>query len=128
MEKARRYLNPVARALLSAIFIISGLGKLSAIGPTQGYMVSFSLPSILIYPTIAFEILAGLALLAGWQTRRAAFLLAGFSVVSALIFHTNFAEQSQMIMFLKNLAMAGGLLLLFQTGASAISLDARSAR
>lgn len=128
MEKINTYLNPVARALLSAIFIIEGISKVSAIGPTQGYMEAFHLPGILIYPTIAFEILAGLALLVGWQTRIAALLLAGFCIVSAVIFHTNFADQIQMIMFLKNLAMAGGFLLLVQTGASGISVDARSAR
>ena len=128
MEKINTYLNPVARALLSAIFIIEGISKASAIGPTQGYMEAFHLPGILIYPTIAFEILAGLALLVGWQTRIAALLLAGFCIVSAVIFHTNFADQIQMIMFLKNLAMAGGFLLLVQTGASGISVDARSAR
>ena len=128
MEKINPYLNPVARALLSAIFIIEGISKVSAIGPTQGYMEAFHLPGILIYPTIAFEILAGLALLVGWQTRIAALLLAGFSVMSAVIFHTNFADQIQMIMFLKNLAMTGGFLLLVQTGASGISVDARSAR
>ena len=128
MEKINPYLNPVARALLSAIFIIEGISKVSAIGPTQGYMEAFHLPGILIYPTIAFEILAGLALLVGWQTRIAASLLAGFCIVSAVIFHTNFADQIQMIMFLKNLAMTGGFLLLVQTGASGISVDARSAR
>lgn len=113
-----------ARLLLSAIFILSGLGKLSAIEATQGYMEAFGVPGFLLIPTVLFEVGAGLAVALGIFTRLAAFALAGFSVVSALLFHAALGDQIQLIMFLKNLAMAGGLLLLAKHGAGEMSLDA----
>lgn len=112
-----------ARAGMSAIFIISGIGKIGAFAPTQAYMEAFGLPGMLLLPTIVFEIGAGVALLAGIGVRAVAFLLAGFSLVTALVFHHDFADQIQQIMFLKNLAMAGGLLLLTKTGAPGWSID-----
>lgn len=113
-----------ARILLSAIFVLSGLGKLSAMEATQGYMEAFGLPGFLLIPTILFEVGAGLALALGVFTRPAALALAGFSVVSALLFHSALGDQIQLIMFLKNLAMAGGLLLLVKHGPGELSLDA----
>lgn len=112
-----------ARAGLSAIFILSGIGKISAFAATQGYMEAFGLPGILLAPTIVFEIGAGAALLLGLGTRYVAVLLAGFTLVTALVFHRDFADQVQQIMFLKNVAMAGGLLLMAKTGAPDLSLD-----
>lgn len=112
-----------ARAGLSAIFILSGISKISAFAATQGYMEAFGLPSALLAPTIVFEIGAGAALLFGLGTRYVALLLAGFSLVTAVVFHRNFADQIQQIMFLKNAAMAGGLLLMAKTGAPGLSLE-----
>lgn len=112
-----------ARALMSGIFILSGIGKVTAVGATQGYMDAFGLPAVLLVPTILFEIGAGLALLVGFKTRFAALLLAGFSIITAVIFHADFGDQIQQIMFLKNVALAGGLLLLAKTGAPALSVD-----
>ncbi len=111
-----------ARAGLSAIFILSGVSKIGAFAATQGYMEAFGLPGILLSPTIAFEIGAGTALLLGLGTRYVALLLAGFSLVTALVFHRDFTDQIQQIMFLKNVAMAGGLLLMAKTGAPGLSL------
>ena len=75
---------------------------------------------------IAVELLGGLAIILGWHTRIAAFLLAGFSLVSAVLFHANFGDQMQMIMFMKNLALAGGFLMLVSLGAGPWSIDNRS--
>ncbi len=122
-ERLLSYADLPARAGLSAIFILSGVSKVSTFEMTQGYMEAFGLPGILLLPTIAFEIGTGLALLLGIFTRYAAFLLSGFSIVTALVFHLDFADQVQQIMFLKNLAMAGGLLLLAKTGAPKFSLE-----
>jgi len=112
------------RALMSAIFIISGIGKLGAYAATQGYMESMGVPGGLLPAVILLELGGGLAVLLGWQTRISAFLLAGFCLLSALIFHANFGDQMQSILFLKNMAMAGGFLFLVAGGAGAWSLDA----
>ena len=113
----------VARILASAIFLIAGYGKLGAgYAGTQGYMASVGVPGALLPLVIALEIGGGIALLLGFQTRLAAFLLAGFCVISAMIFHTG-ADQMQQIMFMKNLAMAGGLLAFTVFGAGRLSLD-----
>lgn len=113
------------RALMSAIFITAGIGKLGAYAGTQGYMESVGLPGALLPLVILLEIGGGLAILLGWKTRIAAFLLAGFSLLSALVFHDNFADQIQSIMFMKNLAMAGGFLFLVAGETHAWSIDAK---
>lgn len=113
----------VARLLASAIFIVAGYGKLGAgYAGTQAYMASAGVPGALLPLVIALELGGGIALLLGFQTRLVAFLLAGFSIVTALIFHTG-ADQMQQIMLLKNFAMAGGLLAFTVFGAGRLSLD-----
>jgi putative oxidoreductase len=117
------------RALMSAIFIMAGINKISAYTGTQGFMESMGVPGALLPLVILLEVGAGLAILLGWQARVAAFLLAGFTVVSALIFHADLADPTQSILFMKNMAMAGGLLLLVAGGMHAWSIDAmRNAR
>jgi len=111
------------RIMMALIFILAGVGKITDPAGTVGYMQSVGLPGALLWPTIALEVLGGLALATGFKTRYAAFALAGFSVLAAFIFHRNFADQMQMIMFLKNIAMAGGLLLLATSARTAFSLD-----
>jgi len=118
-----KYIEFIARVLLSSIFLIAGIGKISAYSGTQAYMESQGLPSILLPAVIVLEIFAPLMLIVGWKTGLAAFALAGFSVLSALLFHFNFADQIQSIMFMKNIAIAGGLLLLCTYGAGHFSLD-----
>ena len=117
------YLNPVGRILLALIFVLSGLGKISNPTGTMQYMQAMGVPAALLWPTIALEVAGGLAIIVGFQTRLAAFALAGFCVISALLFHRHLGDQMQMIMFLKNLAMTGGLLLLASTGATSYALD-----
>lgn len=113
------------RVLMSAIFIMAGISKIGAYAGTQGYMESAGVPGALLPLVILLEIGGGLAVLLGWKVRIAAFLLAGFSVLSALLFHANFADQTQSILFMKNVAMAGGLLFLVSGGVPAWSIDAR---
>lgn len=120
-----KYSSVVARVLLAHIFVMAGMNKIVGYAGTQGYMESMGVPGMLLPLVILVEVGAGLAIIIGWQTRLAAFALAGFTVLSALIFHNNLGEQMQMIMFMKNLAIAGGLLLLAEHGAGAFSLDNR---
>ncbi len=122
MEK---YVNLIGRVLLAHIFLVAGLNKITGYSGTQGYMDAMGVPGMLLPLVIILEIGGALALIAGWQTRLAAYALALFSIVSALIFHNNLADQMQMIMFMKNWAMAGGLLVLAANGAGAFSLDNR---
>jgi len=112
-----------ARLLASAIFIIAGYGKLgSGYAGTQAYMASAGVPAAMLPLVIALELGGGIALLLGFQTRLVAFLLAGFCIIAGFIFHTG-ADQMQQIMFMKNLAMAGGLLAFTVFGAGRLSLD-----
>jgi putative oxidoreductase len=113
------------RILLSALFLLSGLGKLGAYAATASYMSAVGVPGALLPGVIAFEVLGALAIIIGWQTRVIAALLAAFTLVAALIFHSNFGDQIQMIMFLKNVSIAGAFLLLVANGAGPLSLDRR---
>jgi putative oxidoreductase len=116
------------RFLLSSLFLVSGLGKLGAYAATAGYMASLGVPGALLPVVIATEVLGAIAIIVGWKTRIVAFLLAGFSLLTALVFHSNFADQNQATHFLKNVAIAGGFMLLVVNGAGPLSLDRRSAR
>ncbi|MGA7595113.1 MAG: DoxX family protein [Gallionella sp.] len=113
-----------ARLLAAAIFIIAGYGKLGAgYAATQGYMASAGVPGALLPLVIALELGGGLSLLLGFQTRLVSFMLALFCVAAALIFHEG---ASQQIMFMKNFAMAGGLLAFTVFGGGRASLDGES--
>jgi len=128
MNNLSKYAELGGRVFLSALFLLSGLGKLGAYTATAGYMASQGVPGWLLPLVIATEIGGGLAIALGWKTRMVAFLLAGFTLVSALIFHTHFADQNQMINFWKNVAIAGGFLQLVVHGAGPLSLDQRFGR
>jgi putative oxidoreductase len=116
------------RSLLALLFLLSGLGKIGAYSATAAYMSSQGVPGALLPLVIGTEVLGGIAIALGWRTRLVAFLLAGFSLLTALTFHNKLADQTQMIMFFKNLSIAGGFLLLLANGAGALSLDARNAK
>jgi len=122
MEKVTQL---VARVFLGHIFLLAGISKIGAYAGTQGYMEAMGVPGMLLPLVILLEIGGGLAIIAGWKTRWSAIALAGFSVVAAAIFHNNLSDQIQMIMFMKNIAIAGGFLLLAVHGAGAYSLDNR---
>jgi putative oxidoreductase len=125
MNTVQKVSELAGRSLLSVLFLLSGVGKIGAYAGTAAYMSSVGVPAALLPAVIATEVLGALAIILGWQTRIIAFLLAGFSLLSALIFHSNFADQIQTIMFLKNVAIAGGFLLLVANGAGPLSLDRR---
>lgn len=118
-----QYLHLVGRVLLALIFVLSGVGKISNPSGTMQYMQAMGVPAVLLWPTIALEVLGGLAIIVGYQTRLAALLLAAFCVVAALLFHRQLGDQMQMIMFLKDLTIAGGFLLLASSGATSYALD-----
>ncbi|MGH8457724.1 MAG: DoxX family protein [Nevskiales bacterium] len=118
----------VGRILLAAIFIFAGYGKLGAYDATQAYMASQGVPGMLLPLVILLELGGGIAIVLGLFTRLTAVALAGFCVASALLFHSNAAEQMQAVMFMKNLAMAGGFLILAAHGPGDISLDNRNSR
>ena len=124
----------VARILLALMFVLAGLRKLGSLEGTAGYIASQGLPLAgLLAPAVAlFEIVAGLALAIGYQTRIAALLLALFTLVASVIFHAFWAvpaEQAfmQHLLFMKNLSVVGGLLMVFGLGAGGASVDARRA-
>ena len=124
-DSLKKYADLAGRVLLSGLFLLSGIGKLGAYAGTGAYMKAVGVPTALLPLVIAIEVFGALAVILGWKTRIAAFLLAAFSLLAALIFHNNFADQIQMIMFLKNVSIAGGFLLLVANGAGPLSLDRR---
>jgi putative oxidoreductase len=117
----------LGRVLLAVIFLLSGFGKLTAIAGTAGYFGSLGLPLPTVTAIIVglIELLGGVAILVGFQTRIVAWVLAIFTVATALVAHTGWADQMQMINFLKNLAIAGGFLVLASSGAGSYSVDAK---
>jgi len=113
------------RILLAVPFLLSGLGKIGAYGATAAYMSSAGVPGALLPLVIIIEVGGALAIIVGWKTRTVALVLAGFCLLTAITFHRNFADQNQMIHFLKNVAIAGGFLLLVANGPGPLSIDGR---
>jgi putative oxidoreductase len=122
----QKFAELAARILLSALFVISGFNKITQYDAMAGYMASMGVPGQLLPLVIALEIGGGLALIVGWKTRVVASLLAGFTVVAALIFHGKLSDPNQFVHFLKNVSIAGGFLVLIVNGAGPLSLDHRS--
>jgi putative oxidoreductase len=117
----------LGRLLLSVIFVLSGSGKLAEFSGTVAFMGTEGLPFPLLATIVAIlvECVGGILLIVGYQTRLTGIVLAAWSIATALVAHRDFADEDQMIHFLKNLAIAGGLLQLFAFGAGAWSIDAR---
>jgi putative oxidoreductase len=113
------------RALLSAMFILGGISKITGYAGTAAYMAKMGVPGVLLPLVILTELGGGLAILLGWQTRLVALLLAGFTAIASLIFHMDWAQPGQQIMFMKNVAVIGGFLALFAAGAGRYAVDAR---
>jgi putative oxidoreductase len=122
------YINPIARLFMGLIFLLAGLSKIGAFAGTQGYMEAMGVPGMLIIPTIILEVGGALLIIVGYKTRLVAVALGIFCLLTALIFHNNLADQTQFILFMKNIAMAGGFLLLIEHGATSFSVDAKRAR
>ena len=116
---------PLGRLLISFMFLMSGLNKAGNYSNTSGWMESMGVSSSILPLVILLEIIGAFAIIIGWHTKITAFLLAGFSIISALIFHSDFSNQVEMIMFMKNIAIAGGFLFLVANGAGNYSLDNR---
>jgi putative oxidoreductase len=115
----------VGRLLIAAIFLISGVGKITAPAGTIAYIASAGLPfpPLAYSVAVAVEVLGSLALIAGWHTRKAAAVMALFTLAAAFGFHAHFGDQNQFIHFFKNVAMTGGLLQVVAFGAGRFSLD-----
>jgi putative oxidoreductase len=122
MDKAIELLG---RLLLGHIFLLAGINKISGYEGTQGYMDAMGVPGGLLPLVIILEIAGGLAVIIGFKTKWAAYALAVFTVVAGIIFHSDFADQMQMILFMKNISIAGGLLLLAVHGSGVFSLDSK---
>jgi putative oxidoreductase len=118
----------IARAMMAYIFIVEGYGKIVHYSGVAGYMVEHGVPSLLLPLVILTELGGGLMILSGLTTRWAAIALSGFAVLAALIFHGDSADAGQVINFQKNLAIAGGFLILAASGPGAWSLDGWRAR
>lgn len=114
----------LARILLAGEFVLAGLHKVSNYAGTSGYMAKMHVPSALLPLVILTEIGCGLAVIVGWQTRIAAFLLAGFTFLAAVIFHAPSGGQAAMITFMEHTSIIGGFLALAGLGAGGWSLDA----
>ena len=115
------------RFLLASLFLVAGIGKIGTYSETVAYMASGGLPEAILPLVVVIEILGAIAIVLGWKTRAVAVLLAAFTLLAAFIFHRNFADPIQMINFLKNVAIAGGLLLLAANGPGPLSIDRHSA-
>ena len=118
-----RGIEVLGRIFLSAIFLINGVGKIFNYEETIQYMENFNVSGNLIIPAIIVEILFPILLIIGYQTRFSALVLSLFTLTLAVIFHTDFSNQMQLISFLKNIAIAGGFLIIFANSAGKFSLD-----
>jgi putative oxidoreductase len=127
LENAISKYGPLGgRILISLLFLLSGVGKIGNYAGTAAYMHAMGVPTALLPLVILTEVGGALAIIVGWKTRVVAFLLAGFTLISAVVFHHNFADQMQLINFWKNVSITGAFLLLVVHGAGPLSLDNRS--
>ena len=118
-------LELIGRIFISLIFLVAGAGKILNYEGTIGYMESFGVPGYLLIPAIIIEILFPLLIIVGYKTKFSAIILALFAILLAVIFHTDFSNQMQLMSFLKNFAIAGGFLIIFVRGAGKYSIDQR---
>lgn len=127
LSKQSSYTAAAGRLLMALIFLISGVGKVAAPAMTLNYIASagLPLPAVAYLIAIAVELGGGMLLLVGFETRVVALVMTIFTIATAFSFHRDFADQNQMIHFLKNFAMAGGLLQVVAFGAGAFSIDLR---
>ena len=124
----------IGRILLALMFLMSGISKFAGLEGTAGFIASKGLPmaSLLAFGAAAVETVGGLLLIIGWQARWAALALAAFTVVASLIFHSFWTlpadqQMMQQLLFMKNLSVIGGLLVVFAFGAGTLSVDQRRA-
>jgi len=127
MENILKQYGPLAsRILLSAIFLLSGFGKIFDFANQAAYVGSvLPAPTFMLIMAIIFEVGGAIFLLVGYKTRLGATLLITFTILATAFFHNNFADQIQMIMFMKNLAIIGGLISIAVYGAGPMSVDSK---
>ena len=113
----------IGRLFISALFLLSAYNKILSIDGTMSWMEGYGILGLLLYPTIALEIILPLFIIIGYQARLSACLLAIFCVVTAFIFHYDFTDQIQTIAFLKNIGLAGGFLFIVASGTKEWSID-----
>ena len=116
-------IDVLGRIFLSTLFLIEGTNKIFNYEETIQYMENFGVPGYLAIPAIILEILFPLLLIIGYQTKIAAFVMTIFTITVATIFHTNFDDQMQFITFFKDIAIAGGFIIIFVNGAGKFSVD-----
>ena len=116
-------LDLVGRVLISSLFLISAYNKVLSLDGTMGWMEGYGVPGFLLYPAIAFEIILPLFIILGYRARLSAGLLAIFCLITAFIFHFDFSDQIQKILFLKNIGLAGGFLFIVANGTKDWSVD-----
>jgi len=127
-EKSGPWLELAGRILIAWLFVTSGYGKIGGFEGTQAYMASMGVPGALLPLVILAELGGGLLIVFGLFTRYAAIALAGFSILAGILFHAGSPDHMQQIMFMKNLGIAGGFLVLAANGAGRLSLDQRRGR
>ena len=116
-------LDLVARILISALFLLNGIFKISNYDGTVGWMEGFGIPGILLIPAIILEIVGPILIILGYKTKIAAGFLSLFCIATAVIFHNDFSDQMQLGSFMKNIALAGGFLFIVINGTKDFSLD-----
>jgi len=117
------YITLIARIMMAGLFVWAGYGKIIGYEGTQGYMEGMGVPGVLLPLVILLELGGGLSLIFGFLTKFSALSMALFSIVAAFIFHDNFADETHKLMFIKDICLSGGLLMLFSYGAGKISID-----
>ena len=111
------------RILISTLFLVNGIFKIDNYDGTIGWMEGFGMPGLLLIPAIILELVGPVLIIIGYKTKLAAGLLSLFCIATAVIFHNDFTNQMQFTSFLKNIALAGGFLILFVNGAKDLSID-----
>ena len=116
-------LDLIGRILISALFLISAYNKIFNLEGSMNWMEGFGVPSFLIFPAIAIEIILPVLVIVGYQARLAAGILSIFCILTAFVFHFDFSNQSQLISFLKNIGLAGGFLFILAHGTKEWAVD-----
>ena len=116
-------LDLLGRILISVLFFLNGIFKINNYEGTISWMESFGMPGMFLIPAIILEVAGPILIIIGYKTKLASGLLSLFCIATAIIFHNDFADQMQFTSFLKNIALAGGFLILYVNGAKSLSLD-----
>ena len=116
-------LDLIGRVLISALFLISAFNKVFNLNDSMGWMETFGVPGLLIFPAIAIEIILPILVIVGYQARIAAGILSIFCLLTAFLFHFDFSNQSQLVSFLKNIGLAGGFLFIVANGTKDRAVD-----